>query len=50
MNSLGVQTLDYGAIFYEDYYDDYVPKDISDSFFGRFSLTAVRIALCNTTD
>ena len=40
MNNLGVKTLDYGAIFYQDYYDDYEPVGISDSFFGRLSMTA----------
>ena len=40
MNTLGVKTLDYGAIFYQDYYDDYETEGISDSFFGRLSMTA----------
>ena len=40
MNTLGVKTLDYGAIFYQDYYDDYETAGISDSFFGRLSMTA----------
>ena len=36
MNSLGVKTLDYGVTLYKDFYDDYEPDGISDSFFGRF--------------